>query len=192
MGKTMTIDFNGIFNLCIVGLYFLQPAYLSNSSAVIFGGGTPLDFGYKTKSGKDLIGKGCTWRGLIVGTIIGGITGLIQGIITPSIVGYFGGSLPLIDYGGAINGLIIGLLLGCGALLGDAVGSFIKRRLNVKQGKPAPILDQIDFAIGSLLLSSIMIKLDLKVIITILILSIILHVLTNITAYLVGIKDVWY
>ena len=37
-----------------------------------------------------------------------------------------------------------------------------------------------------------MIKLDLKVIITILILSIILHVLTNITAYLVGIKDVWY
>lgn len=188
----MNFDFYGIIILCIVGIYFILPAYLSNAGGLLFGGGTPVDFGYKTKNGNDLIGKGCTWRGLIAGTLIGGIVGLIQGIITPSIVQYFGGALPLINYGGAINGLFIGLLLGLGALIGDAVGSFIKRRMNIKQGKPAPILDQLDFIIGALILVSIMIKLDLYLIIAILIISLILHLSTNIIAYLIGIKDVWY
>ena len=42
---------------------------------------------------------------------------------------------------------LIGFLLGFGALLGDALGSFIKRRMGIGRGKPAPILDQIDFLI---------------------------------------------
>ncbi len=188
----MTFDFYSIIILCIVGIYFILPAYLSNASGLLFGGGTPVDFGYKTKNGNDLIGKGCTWRGLFAGTLIGGIVGLIQGIVTPSIIQYFGGALPLINYGGATNGLIVGLLLGLGALIGDAAGSFLKRRLDIKRGKPAPILDQLDFVIGALLLSSLMIKLDLNLIIIILIMSVILHLATNMIAYLIGIKDVWY
>ena len=55
------------------------------------------------------------------------------------------------------EGILIGFLLGFGALLGDALGSFLKRRLGIGRGKPAPILDQLDFIIVALILVLILI-----------------------------------
>lgn len=188
----MNIDFFGIGILCVISIYFMLPAYLSNISGLIFGGGTPLDFGHKTKEGHDIIGKGCTWRGLIAGTIVGTIVGGLQGIYTPTLIQLSYGIIPLITYNGLYQGLLIGFLLGLGALLGDAGGSFIKRRINIQQGEPAPILDQLDFVFGALIISAFAIRLDWQVIITICILTLFLHLFTNMIAYLIGAKDVWY
>ena len=79
-----------------------------------------------------------------------------------------------------------------GALFGDAVGSFLKRRMGLQSGEPAPIMDQLDFVIGALVLSLLVVRISLNLFLMIAILSIILHVGSNSIAYILGIKDVWY
>lgn len=178
--------------LIIVSIYFMLPAYLSNSSGLVFGGGLPLDFGKKTKEGKDIIGNGCTWRGLIAGTIVGGIVGAVQGAYTPLLIKETYNLIPFITYNGTLGGLKIGFILGFSALLGDAIGSFIKRRLNIPQGHSAPFLDQLDFAIVSLIVVSFFVKISIEMVVTILLITLFLHLFSNIIAYLIGEKDVWY
>ena len=162
----MTIDFQIILITLLTTLYFILPAYFANGGALVFGGGTPIDFGKSDSNGVRWVGDGVTWRGMIVGTIIGMTS--------------------------VSNGLLIGFLLGFGALLGDALGSFLKRRLGIGRGEPAPILDQLDFIIVALILVSPVIELNWIFIVFALLLTLFIHLITNTCAYLLGLKDVWY
>ena len=148
---------------CLTTLYFILPAYFSNGGALAFGGGTPVDFGKKDSTGIRWIGDGVTWRGLIAGTLIGMLTGIL-----------------------------IGFLLGFGALVGDALGSFLKRRLGIGRGKPAPFLDQLDFIVVALIFVSPVVELNPLFIIVAIVLTVIIHLVANGAAYLLGLKDVWY
>ena len=182
--------------IIIYSIYLMIPAYFSNGSALVFGGGTPIDFGKNWNDGRRLIGDGCTWRGLIggglLGMIIGGILGLLADFnIAHSIFTFLTVNITFTS-SNVIKGLIIGLLLGFGALIGDAIGSFIKRRLNFERGKPVPLLDQLDFVIVSLLFVSLVCNLPLEIIISAIIISIFLHLGANMFAYAIKIKDVWY
>ena len=185
-------------NIQIIGfaflttLYFILPAYFSNGGALAFGGGTPIDFGKCDKNGDRWIGDGVTWRGLIAGTLIGIITGAVQGYIAPMILPEISSYLitPIIT--DVNNGILIGFLLGFGALLGDALGSFLKRRLGIGRGKPAPILDQLDFIIVAIILVLPIIGLNWIFIVISIVLTLIIHLIANGGAYLLGLKDVWY
>ncbi len=172
----MNPDIINILNMIAYVIYFMLPAYLANVSALTFGGGVPLDSGHDFRDGRRILGDGVTWRGSIIGTLIGTLIGIIQGILS----------------GNILQGLLLGFTLGAGALLGDASGSFIKRRLNIGRGRPAPILDQLDFVVGALLLSYLIVPLEPILILLVLIITIILHLSANILAYSIGIKDVWY
>ena len=141
----MNIDFTMLGIVCITVLYFLLPAYISNSGGLIFGGGKPLDCGKTDSKGNRWIGDGVTWRGLIGGTLLGTLVGAIQGYFGLDLLSMFGQYIITPIPVGVINGVIIGFLLAFGALIGDALGSFIKRRLGIGRRKPAPILDQLDF-----------------------------------------------
>lgn len=178
-------------------IYFMLPAYLANVSALVFGGGKPLDLGQNFSDGRRIIGNGVTWRGTIIGTLIGTFIGIIQG----SVAAYYGNIFNLIPGvtiipgpipTSILQGAIIGLFLGGGALIGDAAGSFVKRRIGIERGKPAPLLDQLDFVVGALIFASLIVSIPINMIILILIISIVLHLLTNMIAYLIGMKDVWY
>ena len=188
----MTFDVQMILITCLTTLYFILPAYFSNGSGLVFGGGLPVDFGKSDKNGVRWIGDGVTWRGLIGGTIVGTITGIIQGFLGPAIIKEFGQFIATPIITNVPEGAVIGFLLGFGALLGDAIGSFIKRRLGIGRGNPAPFLDQLDFIIVALILVSLVVELSLTVIATAIILTLVFHLLTNTCAYLLGIKDVWY
>lgn len=177
---------------CLLTLYFILPAYFSNGSGLLFGGGTPVDFGKSDKKGIRWIGDGVTWRGLIAGTIIGTITGAIQGYVGPVLVQTFGNLITVPIATDVVSGITIGFLLGFGALLGDALGSFLKRRLGIGRGKPAPILDQLDFIIVAMILVSLAVNLNLTIIAIALGLTLVIHLLTNTCAFLLGLKDVWY
>lgn len=176
-------------------VYFMLPAYVANLSGLAFGGGTPVDGGKEYKDGRRLIGNGVTWKGFINGTILGTIVGGILGII-----GSFYGDLNVLTsgvialpvYGSIIGGLTLGVLMAFGALLGDLVGSFIKRRMGLQSGEPAPIMDQLDFVAGALILSLLVVKISWEFFIIIAVLTLILHLGSNMIAYLLGIKDVWY
>ena len=172
----MDTTFISVLNMSAYLIYFMLPAYLANAGALAFGGGKPLDSGKYFRDGRRIFGDGVTWRGTIIGTGIGIFVGLIQGIIS----------------GNILYGIILGLFLGGGALIGDACGSFVKRRMNIERGRSMPFLDQLDFVIGALVFASIIVVLPFYMIILILIISIVLHLSANIIAYLLGIKKVWY
>lgn len=165
-----------VLNMSAYVIYFMLPAYLANATALAFGGGKPLDFSKNFTDGRRIFGDGVTWRGTLIGTGIGTLIGLAQGLISGNIV----------------YGILLGLFLGGGALIGDACGSFVKRRIKIERGRPTPFLDQLDFVIGALVFASIIVVIPLNIIILILIISIVLHLSANIIAYLIGIKDVWY
>lgn len=172
-------------------LYFMLPAYIANGSGLAFGGETPVDF-KKTMKNTRIIGDGVTWRGLIIGTIIGTIIGIIQGYIGSFIIQNFGAYITTPVIVNLNEGILIGFLLGFGALVGDALGSFLKRRIGIERGKPAPFLDQLDFLIIAILFTSFVVKFSIEFIIISIVLTFIIHLLANTFAYLIGIKDVWY
>lgn len=189
-----TISF---LSLLAYAFYFMLPAYMANISALAFGGGVPVDFKTNFTDGHRLLGDGVTWRGTIIGIIIGTCIAVIQGLIFM----YYGDFFTLIPGWMTIEGIIpanfagwilLGLSLSGGALIGDAVGSFIKRRINIKRGRPAPFLDQLDFAIGAILFASLVVIIPLNLILIIIISTAFFHVAANTIAYLLGLKDVWY
>jgi len=167
-------------------IYFMLPAYLANASALAFGGGTPLDFHRYFNDGRRILGNGVTWRGTLIGTGIGTLIGLLQGILAE--VGFSYGILP----DNIIQGILLGFFLGAGALIGDAFGSFLKRRIGIERGKPIPLLDQLDLVVGALIFASIVVVIPWDMLLLLFVISIILHLAANIIAYLIGIKDVWY
>lgn len=81
-----------------------------------------------------------------------------------------------------------GFLLSFGALLGDLVGSFMKRRLSLERGQPAPFLDQLDFVVGALALSFIEFIPQIEIIIALLVFTPIIHLTANIIGYKLKLK----
>lgn len=176
--------------------WIMIPAYIPNPAAALIGGGTPIDFGKCAKDGRRIFGDGKTWRGLIGGIIIGIIFGLIQIFL----VGFFQWDfLPK-------HTIVTICALSTGALLGDLIKSYFKRRLGKERGAKWPIADMYDMVVGSLVLMVLALLVTgnigwfaanfdsvwflLGTFVAILILSPLLHRGTNIIGYLLGLKDV--
>lgn len=159
-------------------LYYILPAYGANASPVIFGGGKPIDLGRKFFDGNPIFGPHKTYRGFISGILIGTFIGWTQENLAP-LAGLPGGST------------FLGFILSLGALIGDLFGSFIKRRLNIKPGAIFPVVDQIDFVLFALLFALIInpIAISLQRITIIIVLTGPIHLLVNVIAYLLKLKD---
>lgn len=162
-------------------LAYILPAYLANSSPVIIGGGPPLDKGKNFFDGRRIFGDNKTIRGFLGGILIGTLSGLLIPHIFPNL-GFH--KLTYLDC------IILAFLLSLGAHIGDLLGSFIKRRLNLKPGAPAPLLDQAGFIVFALLLAYPYYPLiTMSEIVIILMITLIVHPASNIVAYLLGLKD---
>ncbi len=185
-----------IMNILIIiseGVWVIFPAYIANSSAVIFGHGTPIDFGRNFRDGRRIFGDGKTWYGLLGGTLAGIAFGfgqiLSSGINFPE--HHWG-------YGPSPNAYIIAILIPLGALLGDLLGSYVKRRYGLKRGQKIFGLDIFDLIIGVFILlivfefnwfyDTFLDGLRLFALGFILILTPILHRFTNIIGYKLGKK----
>ena len=130
--------------VALSGIFLFLPALVPNSAAVLFGGGTPVDFG-RTWRGKRILGDGKTWTGLIGGIAAGTSLGIILAIATLTF------DLPeQWTWGSGLDATAVVFALALGSLLGDMTGAFIKRRLGMERGHKAPILDQYDFVAGGL------------------------------------------
>ncbi|HDI12493.1 MAG: CDP-2,3-bis-(O-geranylgeranyl)-sn-glycerol synthase [Hadesarchaea archaeon] len=163
---------NGLLQLFGTAIWFILPAYVANATPVILGGGSPLDGGKKLKDGRPIFGPGKTIRGFMAGVIAGSAMGGLEGVVEQSHI-YF----------------LLGFLLSLGALVGDLLGSFIKRRLNIPRGRPAPILDQIGFVVFALVFASPVMLPSGEIILTILAITPLIHLGTNLIAYKLGLKD---
>lgn len=133
-------------------LWLLWPAMVSNSFAAIFGGGLPMDFG-KSWKGRRIFGDGKTWRGFIIGIFLSVLVGIAQMILSePFSANHYG-------FGSYEEAIPYFVLISAGALLGDCMGAFVKRRLDIPRGGKAPGLDQYDFFIIAVLFAFI-VKMD--------------------------------
>ena len=141
--------------IIIQALWLVIPAYIANGSALLVGGGTPIDFGKKWKDGRRILGDGKTWRGLVTGAFLG-ITGGF-GITIAAI--YIAKSefafLGLNDFGRFPLMIPIISSVCFGALFGDILESFFKRRIGKKSGEDWIPFDQLDFILGALFFSFI-------------------------------------
>ena len=173
-------------NVLIVAFWLMLPAYIPNNCAALFGGGLPLDMGQTFQDGQRTLGDGKTFRGTIAGTVCGILMGLLQNQIAPTI------GLP--SFGIGYEQLPILLALALGAMLGDIVAAFFKRRLGLKRGAPLFVIDQIDFVMGAWLFTIIIApnwfwqNFTPSIILIVLIMTPILHRLTNIIGYKMGAK----
>ncbi|MEW5761221.1 MAG: CDP-2,3-bis-(O-geranylgeranyl)-sn-glycerol synthase [Candidatus Thermoplasmatota archaeon] len=185
------------YTLIIVlqSLWLMLPAYIANSSAVIFGGGKPIDFGRSIK-GERILGDGKTWLGLIGGIVSGTFIGSIQVLslnyypneLFPNFYPY--------DNRSSISYISLLIIFTFGALFGDIVKSFFKRRAGIERGAKLPIIDQLDFVLGALLFSYIFFdswfikNFTAYHIISIIIITPFLHKAVNIIGYKIGKKTV--
>ena len=179
------------FATVVLAIWLMLPAYISNSMAVVFGGGAPMDLGMKLPDGKRVLGEGKTMRGLVGGTACGIAAGLLQIYVVPTFGIQY---LPtIIQYVPTITAIIT---LSFGALLGDIVKSFFKRRIGLVRGAELPLIDQLDFVAGAWILTYIFDTVWFTryfisnpwIILTVLVLTPILHRLTNIFGYNIKLK----
>ena len=177
-------------NLILQCLYFMLPAYFANMAPVmtkkIFNNlKIPIDFNKKINN-KPIFGQNKTFRGLIFGVIFAIIIAFIQSVFYNNNILL---DISLVDYS---NWLLIGFLLGLGAIFGDLIESFVKRRLNYEPGKSFVPFDQLDFVIGALIFIYPIVSLSLNKILIILILSFVLHVLVNHISFYTSVrKEKW-
>lgn len=176
----------------IIAIWLMLPAYMSNPFAALLGGGTPMDFGKTLSDKRRIFGDGKTCRGFFGGIIFGVLIGAIQILLLNSNLKILN-NLP--SFGtGSLDSFIIIASLSIGALLGDLIASFFKRRIGLKRGVSLPLIDHLDFAFGALLLTYLTSPLwfierfTIDVVIIVIIITPILHLTANIVGYLVGVK----
>lgn len=138
-------------NIIFQVIYFLIPGAFANMAPVLVRRWFkslkyPLDFNCRL-NGERFLGEHKTFRGLIFG-ILAAIFGVFLQVLLYRFS--FFKDLSVIDYS-TVNILLLGFLIGFGILLGDAVGSFFKRRLHIPPGKEFMPIDQIDSPIFMIL-----------------------------------------
>jgi CDP-2,3-bis-(O-geranylgeranyl)-sn-glycerol synthase len=171
-------------------LYFFVPAYLANMSPVLvhpwFGRlATPIDGG-RTFRGRRVLGDHKTWRGLLAGVVVGAAVFVLQALVHRA--GWLHG-LALIDYPHA--SAWIGVLMGLGTGVGDAVKSFFKRQIGIAPGASWLGFDQLDFFVGSYLFVAPLVAAPLVATLACLPIVFLGSVLTTVIAAWLGLKESW-
>ena len=81
-----------------------------------------------------------------------------------------------------------GILASLGALLGDLFGAFLKRRLDIPPGHPLPVVDQLDFILGALVLTSPLLNITIDAVLILVIATVPIHLFSNAVAYMLRLK----
>jgi CDP-2,3-bis-(O-geranylgeranyl)-sn-glycerol synthase len=128
-------------------LWVLTPIFIANATATFpRGRGPPMDLGRVwRRDGRRILGPSKTWSGFLFGSLFALPFALLEAwliLLAPP-------SLKLVPtYGPTVLAAVpVAVLLTFGAMTGDALGSFLKRRLNLSSGSRALFLDQLPFVL---------------------------------------------
>ena len=173
-----------------------------------------IDQGHNWYDGNRILGDGKSWNGLLGGSFVSALLMLTSHTLWDG--RSFDNSKPFVDpleltndsdwfwvFNDSLTAFILGFLLGLACFIGDSLGSFIKRRKGLKRegdiSSKAPILDTMPFAIsiflfGFILFPGQILTQDVLVMPIIILLTFtpIIHRMTNILGYRMGLKDVPY
>jgi len=147
-------------------IYIYLPAYIANATPVILNGGGALDRGRNWVDGKPMLGDHKTVWGTLSGLAAGFLVGLAQ------------------------RNVVRGVLLAVGAIGGDLIVSFFKRRFDLKPGALLPVADQMGFIVFAVILVSLAEPAPTwDRAIGILAATLPIHYLTNVFAWLLKLKS---
>lgn len=164
----MTLD--RVFEL----VYLMLPAYAANM-APPFVRFWP---GWNRPISAALLGNHKTVVGFALGITAGALAAWVQ-----SRIGW--GRSPLTPS----NWLAIGLASGLGAMAGDSIKSFFKRRAGIPPGKSWIPADQLDFVVGALMLMLPVIRLGWADVAIILVITFVGDIVVNQLSFLLGIRS---
>jgi CDP-2,3-bis-(O-geranylgeranyl)-sn-glycerol synthase len=116
-----------------------------------------------------IFGENKTWRGFIGGTLAGTLF-------------YY-----LLFHNNLTLNLLFGFLLSFGALTGDLVKSFLKRRAGIDSGESWALWDQIDYVLGAIIFTFFLYQYSFAQIILLLIVGGILSTLAHRFSYVIKI-----
>lgn len=181
-----------VFNDLFLAFWFFLPAAFANVTPILVAPlpvlshwNTPIDGG-KTWREKRILGSHKTWRGFFFGVGIAMIVCWLQGIAYEESM-WLRDHLDM-DYT-LENTLVLGAMLGAGALLGDAVESFFKRQIGVRPGKVWFPWDQLDYILGALFMSLFAVILPWGAYVWIFCLWFVMHLLFSVIGYFLKLKD---
>ena len=173
-----------------------------------------IDFGRNWSDGNRILGDGKSWEGLFGGAVLSAVLTVIAHIL-------WGGRItsdhrPFLDPVGImptesfayqsdplVSASIVGFMLGLSCMVGDSCGSFVKRRRGLRRegdiSSRAPLLDTIPFAVAIFMCTALLFEDTIffedsvmPYVVALLILTPVMHRLTNILGYRLGLKSVPY
>lgn len=180
----------------LLALWFFLPAGVANAAPtfanklpVLKKWKTPIDLG-KTYRGKRVFGNNKTFRGFFFGVLAAVLTAWLQlqFFKTVEVTDFWATAYSMNHYF-SNDYLLLGALLGAGALLGDMLESFLKRQRDVPSGESWFPFDQIDYIVGGLLLGSFVTVLRVDGYLLVLGVWFGMHLLFAYIGYLLGLKD---
>lgn len=178
-------------------LWLLLPAYIANAFATLpRGRGPPMDFGrVSSRDGRRILGPSKSWSGFFAGGLGAMPFCLLEAwlillappnlrvvpVLAPSVAA----AIPL------------AAILSFGAMAGDALGSFLKRRFGRESGARTILVDQLPFvlvpiALGLVFYRSLFVSVfaNWEGVFWLLVITLGLHVTFNWVGYKVGVKKV--
>jgi len=177
-----------MFEVLLKVIWVLLPAYTPNNFAVILGGFKPMDFGRKFLDGRRILGDGKTFSGFFGGILGGILTANLQRVIEIQTGVRILSALPYNEF------FCLTLAFSFGSMLGDAAGSFVKRRFGFERGRSFPLVDQLSFLLFALAFASLtrafwklfgITEIAIAIVITPL-----LHLFVNLLAFKLKLKEV--
>ncbi len=168
---------------------FILPAYIANSSALYFDPGrhgeksTPIDLGLNFFDGKRIFGS----KG-----VEGMIAAILAGVLTGEVIAFLGYTPLGFSFD---EWIVVSLFMSIGAHIGDKIGSFVKRRMDLKSGSRFEYFDQLGFIVFALAFAVIASPkvsyfIGFDGFLMLLVMSYVVHILANRLAYAIGLKDV--
>ncbi len=166
------------FNALAAAVWLYLPALVANAMPVVLAK-VPFLAPLRIAIWPTALGANKTWLGLVGGIAFGTLVGVVQVTLTP---------WPYDPWTWTAWSALISI----GALVGDAVKSFFKRRIGIAPGNAWPVIDGIDYVVGALLFGLVLFIPSWPVAVALLVAGPVLSLLANIFSYAIGLKKVWY
>ena len=118
-------------------------------------------------------------------TVAGFALGIVAGIVTAFLQSF----VEFTSLWRPEDWFAVGLMMGAGAMCGDAIKSFFKRRIGIVPGERWIPADQLDFVIGALIPLSIIVSLGWTDVLFILVFTFVADIAVNHASFHIGVRD---
>jgi CDP-2,3-bis-(O-geranylgeranyl)-sn-glycerol synthase len=175
-----------------LAIWFFLPAGIANVAPVLAAAvpgldkwNAPIDGGRQFR-GRPLLGPHKTWRGLAAGILLATLAFLLQQMLVSDFdwAQWLAEGVPY----ASLPAWLLGPLFALGALGGDAVESFFKRRRGLESGAAWLGFDQLDYIIGAIILTLPVVRLEIIQYLWAVVVWLAIHLASSYIGWLMGLK----